>query len=239
MQLNTKRPRARVGLIVPSSNRMLEPHVAKYLPDDIACHVTRLRMTGSYFMPIDELIPKVTEATRLLTDAKCDPIVFHCTANSMSDGIKGEARIKKAIEQETKRPAITTASATLAAFKHLEAKRIVLVSPYPRKSHEHEIGFLSEAGFEIVGEKNLGLNGSDAYCGMQASKWFDTVLQMKNDRADAYFVSCANIQALDCLEDMEGALEAPVVTSNQLVIWKALRMAGINKKIRGLGKLAA
>ena len=74
---------------------------------------------------------------------------------------------------------------------------------------------------------------------MQASKWFDTVLQMKNDRADAYFVSCANIQALDCLEDMEGALEAPVVTSNQLVIWKALRMAGINEKIRGLGKLAA
>ena len=74
---------------------------------------------------------------------------------------------------------------------------------------------------------------------MPASKWFDTVLQMKDDKADAYFVSCANIQALDCLEDMEDALGAPVVTSNQLVIWNALRMAGINETIHGLGKLAA
>ena len=228
-----------MGLILPSSNRMLEPHAANYTPRDVAWHVTRLRMTGPYFMPIDELIPKVTEAARLLYDAKCDPIVFHCTANSMSDGIKGEARIKKAIEKASMRPAITTASATMSAFKYLDAKRIVLVSPYHRKSHEHEMSFLSEAGLEIVGEKNLGLNGSDDYCGMPASKWFDTVLQMKDDKADAYFVSCANIQALDCLEDMEDALGAPVVTSNQLVIWKALRMAGINETIQGLGKLAA
>ena len=239
MQLNTRSPRARVGLIVPSSNRMFEPHAANYVPDDVACHVTRLRMTGPYFMPLDELLPKVTEATGLLNDAKCDPIVFHCTANSMSDGISGEARIKKAIEEASKKPGVTTASATLAALKHLDAKRIVLVSPYRRKSHEHEMSFLSDAGFEIIGEKNLGLNGSDAYCGMPASKWFDTMLQMKDDKADAYFVSCANIQALDCLEDMEDALGAPVVTSNQLVIWKALRMAGINETIQGLGKLAA
>ena len=133
MKLNAKSPRARVGLIVPSSNRMVEPHAASYTPNDVACHVTRLRMTGPHFMSLDELLPKVTEAARLLNDAKCDPIVFHCTANSMSDGIKGEARIKKAIEEASNRPAVTTASATMAAFKHLNAKRIVLVSPYPRK----------------------------------------------------------------------------------------------------------
>ncbi len=94
---------------------MFEPHAANYVPDDVACHVTRLRMTGPYFMPLDELLPKVTEAAGLLNDAKCDPIVFHCTANSMSDGISGEARIKKAIEEASKKPGVTTASATLAA----------------------------------------------------------------------------------------------------------------------------
>jgi len=62
---------------------------------------------------------------------------------------------------------------------------------------------------------------------------------MKNDKADIYFVSCANIQALATLEEMEEVLGAPVVTSNQLVIWQGLRMAGIDEAIPGLGKLAA
>ena len=235
----TDMPRARYGLIVPSSNRMVEPHATRYTPSDVVCHVTRLRMTGPHFMPLDDLLPKVTEAAELLADAKCDPIVFHCTANSMSDGVAGEKRIKDAIEKASGRPAATTASATMAAFSHLNASRGVLVSPYPRASHEHELEFLTEAGCEIVGEKNLGLKGSEAYCSMPASDWFDTMLEMKNDNADIYFVSCANIQALAVLEEMEEALGAPVVTSNQLVIWQALRMAGINEAIPGLGKLAA
>ncbi len=231
--------RARYGLIVPSSNRMVEPHAAQYTPSGVVCHVTRLRMTGPYFMPLEELLPKVTEAAELLADAKCDPIVFHCTANSMSDGLEGEGRIKEAIEKASGRPAATTASATMAAFKHFSAKRVVLVSPYPRASHEHELEFLTEAGCEIVGEKNLGLKGSDAYCSMPASDWYDTLLQMKNEKADIYFASCANIQALGALEDMEKALGAPVVTSNQLVIWQALRMADVADPVPGLGRLAA
>jgi maleate isomerase len=239
MQTINDTPRARYGLIVPSSNRMVEPHTTRYTPADVACHVTRLRMTGPHFMPLNELLPKITEAAELLADAKCDPIVFHCTANSMSDGIAGEKRIKNTIEKASGRPAATTASATMAAFSHFNATRVVLVSPYPRASHEHELEFLTEAGCEIVSEKNLGLKGSDAYCGMPASDWFDTMLAMKNDKADIYFVSCANIQALAALEEMEEALGAPVVTSNQLVIWQGLRMAGIDEAIPGLGKLAA
>ena len=62
---------------------------------------------------------------------------------------------------------------------------------------------------------------------------------MKNDDADIYFISCANIQALDQLEQIEQALGAPVVTSNQLVLWRALRMTGVNDTIPGFGKLAA
>ncbi|NKB21136.1 MAG: arylmalonate decarboxylase [Alphaproteobacteria bacterium] len=232
-------PRARYGLIVPSSNRMVEPHASRFTPTDVACHVTRLRMTGPHFMSLDELLPKVTEAAELLADAKCDPIVFHCTANSMSDGLEGEKLIKEAIEKASGRPAATTASATMAAFSHFNASRVVLVSPYPRASHEHELEFLTEAGYEIVGEKNLGLKGSDAYCNMPATDWFNTMLEMKNDKADVYFASCANIQALGALEDMEEALGAPVVTSNQLVIWQGLRMAGIKEPIPGLGKLGA
>jgi len=239
MDNNGYTPRARIGLIIPSSNRMVEPHATRYLPFDVACHVTRLQMTGPHFMALEKLLPKVTQAAEYLKDAKCAPIIFHCTANSMSDGMKGENLIKESIEKVTNMPAATTASATMAAFEFFGAKNVVLLSPYPRKSHQHELEFLAQVGCKIVGEKNLNLNGSDAYCSMPASAWLDAVLKMKNDDADIYFISCANIQALDQLEQIEQALGAPVVTSNQLVLWRALRMAGVNDTIPGFGKLAA
>jgi len=226
--------RARYGLIVPSSNRMAEPHAARFNPDRVEAHTARLRMTGPYLMGLDALLPKVSEAAEMLADATCGSIVFHCTANSMAAGLAGENRIAGAIEKVTGLSAATT-----AAFEALEAKRVVLVSPYPRAPHEHEIEFLEEAGCEIVGERNLGLAGSEAYSAMPPSDWVDTLRAMKNDRADVYVASCANIRAIEALEEIEDILDAPVVTSNQLVIWQALRLAGIKDPIPGLGRLAA
>lgn len=231
--------RARYGMIVPSSNRMAEPHAARFNPDGVFAHATRVRMTGPHFMALDKLLPKVAEAAQILADATCDSIVFHCTANSMAEGMEGERRIAGAIEEATGLKAATTASATMAAFDALGAERVVLVSPYPRESHEHEIEFLEEAGCEIVGERNLGLAGSEAYSAMLPSEWVATLKAMKNDKADVYFASCANIRAIEALEEMEENLDAPVVTSNQLVIWQALRMAGINEPVPGLGRLGS
>ena len=153
MSINGYTPRARIGLIIPSSNRMVEPHATRYLPSDVACHVTRLQMTGPHFMALEKLLPKVTKAAEYLKDAKCAPIIFHCTANSISDGMKGENLIKESIEKVTNMPAATTASATMAAFEFFGAKNVVLVSPYSRKSHQHELEFLAQVGCKIVGEK--------------------------------------------------------------------------------------
>jgi len=230
--------RASFGMIVPSSNRMAEPHACRYVPAGVLAHTTRLRMTGPHFMALDRLLPQVAVAAELLADADCDPIVFHCTANSMAEGVAGEKRIVQAIADATGRTATSTASATLAALEVLGARRIVLVSPYTRPNHEHEIEFLEEAGFEVVGERNLGLAGAGAYSAVTPQEWVETVGAMRNDRADAYFASCANIRAIEALEEMEARLDRPVITSNQVVIWQALRLAGLDDPLPGLGRLA-
>ena len=238
MSLSSQAPRARYGLIIPSSNRMAEPHACRYTPAGVVPHIARLRMTGPYFMTLDALLPKVAEAAATLADAKCNPIVFHCTANSMAEGVDGERRIAGAIADATGAKATTTAAATMAALDRLGARRIVLVSPYERATHEHELDFMEQVGIEVVGERNLGLSGSDAYCGMPPADWIEIMAGMKNDRADAYFVSCANIRATEAIEEMEARLGRPVLTSNQLVIWQALRLAGIDEAVPGLGRLA-
>ncbi len=229
--------RARNGLIVPSSNRMAEPQISRFAPDGVVPHTTRLRMTGRFRMKLAELLPSIANAAVLLGDARCDPVVFHCTANSMAEGVAAEREIVRAIEDATGGRATTTASATVAALNAFGARRIVLLSPYIRATHAHELEFLAEAGFEVVGERNLGMAGSDAYSRAPPSLWRDTLHEMQTERADAYFVSCANIRAIDALDEMEEMLNRPVLTSNQVVLWQALSLAGIDEPVAGIGRL--
>ena len=53
----------------------------------------------------------------------------------------------------------------------------------------------------------------------------------------AYFISCANIHSIDVIEDLEKALQRPVVTSNQAALWCALRTIGLPDIIPALGSL--
>jgi hypothetical protein len=50
---------ARVGLIIPSSNRMVEQEMAGYFPAGVQAHVMRLRMTGRHHAPLAQLLPRI------------------------------------------------------------------------------------------------------------------------------------------------------------------------------------
>ena len=73
---------------------------------------------------------------------------------------------------------------------------------------------------------------------MPGKLWFDTAVELRRADADAYFLSCANIRAIDIIEDLETVVDRPVVTSNQAAFWWALRSAGLDDKVAGLGRLA-
>jgi maleate isomerase len=60
---------------------------------------------------------------------------------------------------------------------------------------------------------------------------------MKRPDADAYFLSCTNIRVLSIIEALEQRLEAPVITSNQAMLWHCLRESGINDAVLGYGRL--
>ena len=230
-------PRARIGFIIPSSNRMVEPQMHRHMPAGVAPHVTRIRMTNQHKAPLDQLLPRIVAAAELLADSKCDVTVLQCTGTSMSGGVDMEAQVVAAIEQATGRPALSTASALNDAFASLGARRLVFTSETREDEHQPKLAYLREAGYEILADRAACLSGTDAYCVTPARFWYDLAVSMRDDAADAYFLSCANIQAIDVIEELERTLARPVVTSNQAVLWCSLRKAGIADVLPGLGTL--
>jgi maleate cis-trans isomerase len=230
-------PRARIGFIIPSSNRMVEPQMQRYLPEGVVPHFQRIGMTNWHRKPLEDLLPKILEAADLLNDSRCDVIVFQCTGTSMSGGVEMDRRVVGEIAKATGRPALSTASALNDAFAALGARRLVFISETAQEDHTKKLAYLREAGFEIVADRAVGLSGSDAYCSTPPEFWRDVALELGAESADAVFLSCANIAAIEVIEAVEGALETPVVTSNQAALWRALRLVGIGDSIPGLGCL--
>jgi maleate isomerase len=217
---------ARVGLIIPSSNRMVEEEMARAFPPGVTAHVTRLRMTGANHLAFDQLLPRVEEATRALTDARCDVVAFHCTANSIEGGSEGEQQILATMARAGASRATTTITAIQRAFDALYARRIVLVTPYSEIATEHEAEFLRGAGYDVLSARGFALAGSDAYCATAPQFWRDRAIEAARPDAEAYLISCANIAVFSVIEELEGRLARAVVTSNQAVIWDALRLIG-------------
>ena len=121
--------------------------------------------------------------------------------------------------------------------RHSAPKRLVFVSETEQAGHDEKLVYLREAGYDIVADRAASLAGTDAYCTTPPRFWHDIVLALRNDSADAYFISCSNIHSIDVIEDLERELAKPVITSNQAAIWRSLRMAGLREDVPGLGLL--
>jgi maleate isomerase len=227
----------RIGLIIPSSNRMVEGEMVRSLPPGFVAHIARLRMTGTHRMSIDELLPRVEQASATLIDARCDVVVFHCTANSTAEGLDGEAKLLAALKHAGAPQATTTATAIRSAFEALAARRIVLLTPYSAHVTEEEASFLAKAGYEVVYARGFALKGSDDYCATPPRFWRDRTIEAARPEADAYLLSCANISTFPIIAEIEQKLDRAVVTSNQAVIFHALLLLGATDRRNCPGRL--
>ena len=227
----------RIGLIIPSVNRLTEPQMHAFAPHAVQVHVTRLRMTGASHVPLVELLPRIREATLALDDAGCDAIVFHCTAASMEAGLDGERQVLDTMRSATRAHTATTATATVAALRAVNARRIALFSPYVAATHQHEIDFLAEAGVDVIGGRCLGLENGADFMRVTPDEWLRMGTDETSAEADGVFLSCTNIRAPESIEPLERALQRPVVSSNQAVLWYALRACGSTQPVQRLGAL--
>ena len=61
--------RARIGMIIPSTNAVAEPQVNMMSPDGVVFHTTRLAFAGTSAENVARFIAQSGEAAKLLADA--------------------------------------------------------------------------------------------------------------------------------------------------------------------------
>lgn len=231
--------RARIGVVVPSVNTVMEPWAARTVPEGVSVHTARM------FIPPDTTKDALIEmdrtegkgAIRQLSSIFPHVIAYGCTASSIVQGINYDAHLRAEIEEDWQVPATTAAHAILTGLKALGARSVSIVSPYTKEVDEAEHRYFEDAGFKVLGGAFLSITDGFKLAEPEPGTLYELGLKGCDKRADALVVSCLNTRSHLVIPALEQSLGKPVVTSTQATLWHALRLAGIKNRIAGCGRL--
>ncbi len=229
--------RARLGFILMSTDLAAEADFFAMAPAGVGIHVTRLK-TDDY--TTNETLARHIEhmadaAARIQPDAKPDVISYSCTSGSIVIG-------EQPVMAEIRRGApwaipMTLVTGVVDALRELEVKKLVVGTPYLDEINSNEALFLHEKGFEVLDIQGLNLETGIEFGTVTPAYWKRFALEIDRPEADAIFLSCGGIRALEVVDEIEQAAGKPVITSNQAQMWSCLRRAGIGDAIDGFGQI--
>lgn len=225
--------RARLGLIVPSTNSVVEPELGGALPEGVAAYATRVPVAEAT-RPEDKVASILAMRDRLpaaaaeLGSLGVDVVAYACTSGSFLGGRDSDAETCAALSEAAGAPAITTSTAAVAALRTLGAQRVAVVTPYIAAVAAGAADYLTHAGFEVVARRDLELLSNLAKGRLDPSASADLVREaVAGVEVDAVLISCTNWRTFDHLPVLERELGVPVVSSNLATLWGALRLAGV------------
>jgi len=226
-------------MLLPSVNRAAEPQITEMLPRGVSLHTTRLRLRASDEAAINEMVSDVERGAAMLADADVDLIVFHCTAASMFAPGFDDGIIER-IENATGKNATSTSKGCLEAFELFGAKNITLTTPYIQETNDREVAYLASHNVKVLSETGAGIGGDGAaMLAIEPEEWRRRVNAQDEPDSQAAFISCTAIRAVEAIEPIEADIDKPVITSNQAMLWHALRKLGVDDRPQGFGRLMA
>jgi len=112
-----------------------------------------------------------------------------------------------------------------------------LFTPYSKSLNEDVAKYFIKEGFTITSNVYFDIDIDTDIAKVDPEYLYETMLNMNLDEAEALFISCTNLPALNIIKRLEDKLNKIVLSSNQVLIWDTLRTLGRKDKIQGYGKL--
>ena len=234
--------RVRLGMLTPSSNTVLEPVTAAILRDlpEVTAHFGRFRVVEISLRPqalgqFDSAA--ILDAARLLADARVDVIAWNGTSSGWL-GFDADLALCAEITAATGIPATTSVLALNEVMRHTGATRFGLVTPYLDDVQARIIANYASAGFACVAERHLGDPGNFSFAEIEPERIASMVREVAAIGPACITTFCTNLWAAPLVHALERELDIPVYDTVSVVVWKALRMAGVDTaRVIGWGRL--
>jgi len=219
---------ARVGLMIPSSNTMMEVDFARDLPPGAALHTARMFMEDTTPAGENRMLDEFAlPAARDLGTARPDVVVFGCTSAGALRGNEYDTQLCERISELTGAPVVSTIRSVRTAIEESGAASIGVITPYIDDLNEKIKASIEADGTRVAAITGLGItdNFEIAEVGHDEIVAFAERARGQlaaGSRIGLVFASCTNFGAMAARPAIAERLGLPVVTSNQAVLAAAV-----------------
>ncbi len=227
----------RIGLLAPSSSTTQEIEYRQILPTNITLHTARLVLRTVDPNATISIVEEIEQESRKLADADVDVIVLAATAPSSRKGLGYDKELINRISNASGKPATTASTAMMQALEVLGARKIVIAAPWSDEVNRIAAAFIEASGVRVLAHRALGHVANLDIGLLDETTAYDLACAVDQPDADAVMLACGNWRTQGVVDRLEAALGKPVVTTNQVTLWGALRTIGHAAPLPGWGKL--
>lgn len=237
--------RAKIGVIVPSTNTVVEHDAALLRLHGVTYHTGRMRITdpridnnANFEALIMQIRQAIVPALEDVMTCKPDAMMMGMSGETFWGGAQGHDAFVERVRESTGGMQVTTGAASCrAALEAFAVRRIAVFSPYQPVADEQVHRYFSEVGFQVATVKGLKAPSATAIADIAPEEIIATLKDIDAPDVDAIVQVGTNLSMIGVADQAEHWLGKPVVAINAATIWHALRSSGINDTWGGSGRL--
>jgi maleate isomerase len=226
-----------VGLLALATDHAIEREVRQVLGPEVSIHVSRAASENLY--NVDTLVGIAAgleqAASLLLPGTRLSVLAYGCTSGTIAYGEPRTLELLRRLRPGAE--ATTPISAALAAFAYLEARRIALLTPYPRAVHEVVAQFLLEQGLDLTASIYLDVDRDSDISDVSEETLSNAIAECARTDCDAVFVSCTSLNIVGKIDELEARTGKTIVSSNQALAWHMMRLIDHQRSAPTCGRL--
>lgn len=217
----------RVGLLVPSSNTVMEVDLYRHLPGHFTLHTARMYLEETTREAEKRMIEEFApQAAASVKTARPHFVVFGCTSAGSLGGVQYDQEICERLSEITGVPTIGVFSSVRETLRRLAARSIAVITPYVDDLNHSIREGLEKDGFEVLAIHGMGIdvNFELAMVTPEEIAAF-SMEKLKDIKAEALFFSCTNFRAMEALPLLKKQFGSSIVTSNSATLEAILAVA--------------
>ncbi|WP_086708377.1 maleate cis-trans isomerase family protein [Streptomyces antimycoticus] len=231
--------RARIGLILPADNVLMEPELYSLRLPGVGFNALRIGVTTH-----DEMREDAVRLAGVSTEMGVDALVYACAETSFNLGSEGRGTLVEQISRLGGVPTVSATDALLAGVHALGVSRVSVLTPYRQKSGEALEETLRQNGVTPLTANHVDFSHESA----DPREWYVTnrvdptrvyrlAKQVACADAEAVVIASTNLSTFPIIRRLELDLGKPVLTTNQCILRWCLTTLSLRAETAELGRL--
>ena len=220
--------RHRIGLLVPSSNTVMENDLHAHLDKaSYTVHTARMYLERTTAEAEQVMLERdAPAAAELVGTARPDLLVFGCTSAGSLGGVAYDRRYSADLGERAGCRGIGVMSSLVDRVREHGLRRIALITPYIDELTSSVARGLAAGGdLEVVAAAGMGISTNVDLARPTPHEITRFVLSTIHGREiDGIVISCTNFRSLEARPAITADTGLPVITSNSAVLEEVERL---------------